>query len=96
MAPDERFCGLIGNHGGNTMQKPGDVTSLVEEYRILLVDTQCVPSESQERILSCEADWSPQAASDLLRLARKYGSFMLRNALAISVALEIKDGELGY
>lgn len=78
------------------MQKPVDVTSLVEEYRILLEDTRCVPSESQERILSCEGDWSRQAASDLLRLARKYGSFMLRNALAISVALEIEDGELGY
>ena len=78
------------------MQKPGDVTSLVEEYRVLLGDTRCVPLESQERILNCEGDWSAQAASDLLRLARKYGSFMLRNALAISVALEIEDGELGY
>jgi len=78
------------------MQKPEDVTSLVEEYRILLGNTQCVPSGSQERILSCEGDWSAEAASDLLRLAHKYGSFMLRNALAISVALEIEDGELGY
>ena len=78
------------------MQRPGDVTSLVEEYRVLLGCTQCVASESEDRILSCEGDWSEEAASDLLRLARKYGSFMLRNALAISVALEIEDGELGY
>jgi hypothetical protein len=29
-------------------------------------------------------------------LARDYGSFMLRNALAISLALDIEDGELGF
>ena len=78
------------------MQKPGDVTSLVEEYRVLLGGTQCVASESEDSILTCEGDWSAEAASELLQLARKYGSFMLRNALAISLALEIEDGVLGY
>ena len=43
-----------------------------------------------------EAEWTPEAAADLLRPARDYGSFMLRNALAISLALDIEDGELGF
>jgi hypothetical protein len=29
-------------------------------------------------------------------LCDDYGSFMLRNALAISLALDIEDGELGF
>ena len=36
------------------------------------------------------------ALSHLLGLASAYGSFMLRNALAISLALGIEDGELGF
>jgi len=31
-----------------------------------------------------------------MQLAENYGSFMLRNALAISLALEIEDGEFGF
>jgi len=29
-------------------------------------------------------------------LARDYGTFMLRNALALAAALEIEDGALGH
>ena len=41
-------------------------------------------------------DWTPQAADALIDLARRYGVFMLRNALALAVALDIEDGSLGY
>ena len=43
-----------------------------------------------------EAEWTAEAAEHLLRLATAYGSFMLRNALAISLVLDIEDGELGF
>jgi hypothetical protein len=42
------------------------------------------------------AEWTPQAAEHLLKLANDYGSFMLRNALAIATALNVEDGGLGF
>ena len=73
-----------------------NVSSLVDEYRGLLGGASAEWLETLEDLLIHEADWSPLAASHLLQLAQKYGSFMLRNALAISLALEIEDGDLGF
>ncbi|RJP15995.1 MAG: hypothetical protein C4520_19660 [Candidatus Abyssobacteria bacterium SURF_5] len=73
-----------------------DVSSLVDEYRALLGDTETVSKEALEDVLVQEGDWTPRAAEHLLHLAKSYGSFMLRNALAISLALDIEDGELGF
>jgi hypothetical protein len=47
-------------------------------------------------LLTREADWTPEAAAHLLRPAGENGAFMLRNTLAISPALDIEDGELGF
>jgi len=47
-------------------------------------------------VLSDEAEWTLDAAEALLSLARQYGNFMLRNALALAVVLGIEDGELGF
>ena len=52
--------------------------------------------EALKRVLTKDADWTSEAASRLLELAETYGSFMLRNALAISLVLGIEDGELGF
>ena len=52
--------------------------------------------DSLEGALIREGDWSPQAATHLLKLSKLYGSFMLRNALAISLVLEVEDGELAF
>ena len=41
-----------------------------------------------------EADWTYAGAEHVGALARNYGSFVLRNALALALALEIEDGEL--
>ncbi len=78
------------------MNTPEDVTTLVDEYRTLFEDLAGDGHASLESILTYEAEWTPEAASHLLLLARAYGSFMLRNALAISLALDIEDGELGF
>ena len=69
---------------------------LVDEYRMLFGSRNCRERESLEKMLVSGADWTPQAAQHLARLAREYGAFMLRNALAVSVALRIEDGELGF
>jgi hypothetical protein len=78
------------------MNTSEDVCGLVEEYRALFEDIKGDSSDSLEDALTCQAGWSPQAADHLLQLAREYGSFILRNALAISLALDIEDGELGF
>jgi hypothetical protein len=73
-----------------------NVSALVNEYSTLFGVASTGSTESFEDILVSAGDCSPKAASHLLQLARQYGSFMLRNALAISLALEIEDGDLGF
>lgn len=48
-----------------------------------------------EKELNRECEWTPEGAETLLDLARQYGSSVLTNALALSMALGIEDGELG-
>lgn len=76
------------------MNTPENVGSLVEEYRVLVGNTDSL--KSLEAALVSEGDWSREAAIQLVKLAKLYGSFMLRNALAISLVLEIEDGELAF
>ena len=72
------------------------IDNLVAEYRILLAHRSSKGRRSLEQMLVLEADWTPRAAQHLMKLARDYGSFMLRNALAIAVALGIEDGDIGF
>jgi len=53
-------------------------------------------SNKIKELLVAEGNWTPQAADHLIRLSKDYGSFMLRNALALSLALEIDDGAFGF
>lgn len=85
------------------MDMSANVRTLVEEYSALLREVVHHSSGRWEiedatikNILSRDCEWSPEAADHLLRLANDYGSFMLRNALALSLVLEIEDGELGF
>jgi len=72
------------------------VSGLVAEYRGLLAGQGATEPATLEQTLVRDAEWTPRAAAHLVRLASGYGSFMLRNALALSQALEIEDGELGF
>jgi len=76
------------------MNTPENVGPLVEEYRVLVENTDSL--KSLEGAMVSEGDWSPEAAVHLIKLAKLYGSFMLRNALAISLALKVEDGELAF
>jgi hypothetical protein len=78
------------------MNKQENVKTLVEEYRILVENSNNKSYESLMNALVQNGDWSQQAAIHLLQLARGYGSFMLRNALALSLAMNMEDGELGF
>ena len=78
-----------------------DATPLMDEYRTLVLESLGskggkVDWHKLGRELVHTAEWTDEAAAHLLNLARNYGAFMLRNALALAVAAEIDDGELGF
>lgn len=85
------------------MDAPESVEGLVAEYSGILEQAEKVSMghveydpDKVENLLIDEGEWTPRAAEHLLRLSNDYGSFMLRNALALSLALGIEDGELGF
>ena len=78
------------------------VDSLISEYQTILGNGELKDAEGGYdesgilKELSVSADWSTSGASELLKLADKYGAFMLRNALAIAVVLGKEDGSEGF
>jgi hypothetical protein len=75
------------------MNRPEDVSGLVEEYRALVEATDSY--DALRNALIVDSEWTACGATHVLQLARNYGAFVLRNALAVALALEIHDGELG-
>ena len=45
---------------------------------------------------SLNHDWTEHGARAIITLANDYGAFMLRNALALAIALNKEDGDLGF
>jgi transcriptional regulator with XRE-family HTH domain len=78
------------------VESMADLNGLIGEYRALLDGFRRRRRGSVEAVLTKEADWTPGAAQHLLQLACDYGSFMLRNAAAIAIVLDIEDGGLGF
>lgn len=69
------------------------VDSLIDEYESLMAKHASSAGELDFlRELSISADWTVSGAHELLKLANRYGAFMLRNALAIAVVLRREDG----
>jgi len=79
-----------------------DDSSLESEYRTLVHEAgwdDPIDDEAADRLeasLTRDGMWTPDAAAEIVRLARLYGSFMLRNALALAVTMGVEDGTLGY
>lgn len=42
-----------------------------------------------------DAEWTDRGAHEVLRLAKTYGTSILRNALALASAMQIEDGDAG-
>ena len=78
------------------------VDSLVSEYANLLHGRMTNGPQTQDNEagivedLVVSSDWSTSAAHELMRLADRYGAFMLRNALAVAVVLGKEDGTEGF
>lgn len=39
--------------------------------------------------------WTPEGAAELVHLVQEFGFFVLRNAAALAIALNVQDGDRG-
>lgn len=69
---------------------------LLSEYETIIAE---LPPDASDDILIAalvsHGDWTARGAQAVVLLAREYGTFVLRNALALAAALNIEDGESG-
>ncbi len=69
---------------------------LLAEYDTLITRLGEVATDEQiVASLVKDADWTEQGARELLMLARRYGTSILRNALALASSMGIEDGDAG-
>jgi hypothetical protein len=77
------------------MQTLHDISFLIQEYQNIIPDNDDIDREFLKEQLVQEADWTYRGAETLVHLAERYGSSVLRNALALSLVLGIEDGDSG-
>ena len=79
------------------IETPQNLESLISEYRNAIQEHYPATKENTCTIRTlCEQhDWTPEGAGTILALANDYGAFVLRNALALAIALDKEDGDLG-
>jgi len=88
-------------NGGLPMCEDKLLRSAVSEYKCILMspyNKRLKPLQT-DRIVHelCRAhDWTDSGARAVVSLADNYGVFMLRNALALAIALGKEDGKLGF
>jgi hypothetical protein len=75
--------------------------SIISEYRSLLSRIPCPDGEKPKPEILAAAlrdsgDWTESGAREMVRLANDYGAFMLRNALALAIAMGKEDGDRGF
>jgi len=71
--------------------------TLLAEYETIITDLGAEATDEQiVRALVERGDWTEQGAREVLQLARRYGTSILRNALALAAALNIEDGNAGF
>ena len=70
---------------------------LEQGYRVSVLNTDgSVPDDVEIiRRLREDCEWADRGAEALVMLARQYGAFILRNALALAKVMDIEDGGLG-
>jgi hypothetical protein len=71
----------------------------VSEYKAVVELTRSEENLEMNTLLanlSNEHDWTDEGARAIVSLANQYGAFMLRNALALAIALNKEDGDLGF
>ncbi len=75
---------------------PNEVITLEEEYsRVTSELGSSYGNFDLTQTLVERCDWTPEGANTVVTLAKEYGTFILRNALALALALKIEDGTSG-
>lgn len=70
--------------------------ALLSEYETLVAEAgECASDGAIIAVLVRDADWTEHGALEVLSLAKRYGTSVLRNALALAAAMQIEDGEAG-
>jgi hypothetical protein len=76
-----------------------DIITLQAEYKSFVTSAtdkkEGVDLNKLINVLHSDGDWTITGAEALVGLAQQYGSFILKNALALAIAADIEDGELG-
>jgi hypothetical protein len=73
-----------------------DIT--VQEYAAVFMPPkgeQTIDWTQVEAELQNEMEWTQEGAAHVASLARNYGAFVLRNAMALAISLGIEDGDSG-
>jgi hypothetical protein len=78
------------------------VNLTIQEYAAVFPTAKRKYTEEQlidwarvEGKLQNEMEWTPEGAAHIAALARDYGAFVLRNAMALAISLGIEDGDSG-
>ena len=80
---------------------PNTRLPMMDEYETILsalsrTHGQMPESEILVAALRDSGDWTESGALEVVRLANDYGVFMLRNALALAIAMGKEDGDRGF
>jgi len=85
-----------------TQKTPDTVNLTIQEYAAVFqappkkyTEERLIDWERVEAKLQNEMEWTQEGAAHIAALAREYGAFVLRNALALADVLGIEDGSLG-
>lgn len=83
------------------MEEVTFLESTISEYRSLLssIDgrrSQAMNTDDIRKQLVSTHDWTDKGAEAIIQLGHDYGTFMLRNALALAVVMKNEDGELEF
>ncbi|HAL45104.1 MAG: hypothetical protein A2Y12_20440 [Planctomycetes bacterium GWF2_42_9] len=77
-----------------------NVNSIQSEYQSYIVLATNEKHEIDWDKLICllckDGEWTTQGAKTLVYLVQQYGSFILKNALALALAASNEDGEAGF
>jgi len=70
--------------------------TLLAEYETIITDLGAEATDEQIVCALVErGDWTEQGAREVLQLARRCGTSILRNALALASAMRTEDGNAG-
>ena len=70
--------------------------TLLQEYETMIADLGEGATDKQiVAELTSGHNWTEEGSRAVLMLARTFGTAILRNALALALAMEIEDGDFG-